>query len=617
MAERSSTSQFVPKGMRVTAERLAAFTRNRFKIENAGSNDAMPGQIITVTLPSNTLVDLHSLKMHGRFQAIGGGIMAKGESATDKFDDDEIDSFSIKPGPPDDFHQLVSRMTVSANGTAIQQGCIEYNTVHKVKSLLDRPKPQQATVDNSIGAYAATRPTPASSKATLIYSPKNEAGKQAAKIGDKLGTHTLLATDFFESTGRTYTLNKANGATTSNHTNVQGNVEGISKIANLTNGENGVGLDTKDFTLYDWRGFFKECSVRYLPTDLVGAVQIQLTLAGAEILPWVGRESNGGLVIGDHVALYGLQQNGVGKADTGVRAPSYKLNDLYWTIDTISVDQAYGDMLRGKIAQNGYISLLFKEYYTFSKSAWDGDSDQHRFSLSAGSLDKVYSVIRDSKYNIENHPIKSWGSGDHSGYTPMMEFICPSLPYWNYGFPYHHGVADSVVAQSNYAMRPSWHFDVDGDASTKMRYNYKINSVMHPQYDCGARDAIWDCSYGHDNVNGPNAGNQIASRGAWFEHCAIFPCLLNLTDGPLQLMSGYDSRGHSSFIEFNIDGIALKNYKKLTYNKLQGPGSGKATIGLMADIDSASCYEKLTTTSIVETTSELRVGAGLSLVVAR
>ena len=76
MAE-SGKSQFVPKGMRVTAERLAAFTRNRFRIENAGSNVAFPGQIITVTLPSNTLVDLHSLKMHGTFTARGGGMKAQ------------------------------------------------------------------------------------------------------------------------------------------------------------------------------------------------------------------------------------------------------------------------------------------------------------------------------------------------------------------------------------------------------------------------------------------------------------------------------------------------------------------------------------------------------------
>ena len=67
-------SQFVPKGMRVMAERLGAFTRNRFRIENAGSNTCLPGQIITVTLPSNTLVDLHSLRMHGEFQALGGGM---------------------------------------------------------------------------------------------------------------------------------------------------------------------------------------------------------------------------------------------------------------------------------------------------------------------------------------------------------------------------------------------------------------------------------------------------------------------------------------------------------------------------------------------------------------
>ena len=67
----SERSQFVPQGLRVMAERLAAFHRNRFRIENAGANMAQPGQTITVTLPSNTLVDLHSFKMHARLQTAG------------------------------------------------------------------------------------------------------------------------------------------------------------------------------------------------------------------------------------------------------------------------------------------------------------------------------------------------------------------------------------------------------------------------------------------------------------------------------------------------------------------------------------------------------------------
>ena len=631
-------SQFVPKGMRVTAERLAAFTRNRFRIENAGSNSALPGQIITVTLPSNTLVDLHSLKMHGTFTARGGGSKAQPKdveayAVDDKFADGNVQSFSVKPAPPEDMHQLISRMTISANGTAIQQGCIEYNTVHKLKSILDRPQPQRQTVDNAIG-FAGTYPKSATKEADLVDTTPQGPGVRVAHYyglnnGEYLPT-TGIDTFFDANDGEDGLPSEGtsgeriiNGSGELYTTSVKGRMVGRLEKITPSREEYLNGLDSRDFTLYDWRGFCKESSVRYLPTDLVGAMQIQLTLAGPEVLGWFGRGQKGLLLEGDYRGLHGRDGAGkynnvdVYKSEPGIKPASYQIDDIYWTVDTISVDQAYGDMLRGKIAQYGYISLLFKEYYTFFKSGWQTKNDQHRFSLAAGSMDKVYSVLRDADYNrgcrqAHTHLYEL----DHC-YSPMFRFICPSLlDKHNYGVPYVPTLLKNIAGETlpvgtvtaAYPPRPSWHFDRD----TNMSFNYKVNSVMHPQYECHERDAIWDTAYGQDNVNGPNAGNQIESRAAWFEHKAIFPLNLNLTDGPLQLMSGYDSRGHSSFVEFNINGLThgcMDSDCTNNYQYTMKPGGGEDDLAMFP--------HGLTTTTIVETTSELRVGAGLSLAVAR
>ena len=71
-------------------------------------------------------------------------------------------------------------------------------------------------------------------------------------------------------------------------------------------------------------------------------------------------------------------------------------------------------------------------------------------------------------------------------------------------------------------------------------------------------------------------------------------------------MSGYDSRGHSSFIEFNISGLHPTNYYKM---KLNAAGT--------AYDEAEPAITNLTTTSVLETSSELRVGQGLSLAVSR
>lgn len=635
MAE-SGKSQFVPKGMRVTAERLAAFTRNRFRIENAGSNSALPGQIITVTLPSNTLVDLHSLKMHGTFQARGGGIQCKPKGDGDtslsetSFNANVPEAFAVKPVPPEDMHQLISRMTVSANGTAIQQGCIEYNTVHKVKSTLDRPKNQRETVDNAIG-FADSHPVHATNLRSLeirqvdnpSVRPLQEYGEHGTTSGKQTSIPTTTLTAWFDDDGTPRSGNAAFQISGDNATNYSSTIEertlGNPHGADLSAGEKLVGLDRRDFTLYDWRGFCKESSVRYLPTDLVGALQLQITLAGPEVMCWFGRHHKGVLTVGDYRALHGTGQTSQYdmKLQSGVLPASYEISNIYWTVDTISVDQAYGDMLRGKIAQYGYISLLFKEYYTFFKSGWRGKNENHRFSLAAGSMDRMYTVLRNAKYNHGTQQAHQHQYENNQCYSPMFQFVCPSLttPH-NYGLPFDVGSTVKGYTQA-YPPRPPWHFNTDTD----MNFNYKVNSVMHPQYECSERDAIWDCCYGHDLVDGPNAGNQIESRAQWFEEKAIFPLNLNLTDGPLQLMSGYDSRGHSSFVEFNINGLTfgcedddcMNNYKYMS----------DTSTGL--DFTTRDDKQKakamfpagLTTTTIVETTSELRIGAGLSLAVAR
>ena len=614
MAEQS---QFVPKGMRVMAERLGAFTRNRFRIENAGSNTALPGQIVTVTLPSNTLVDLHSLRMHGRFQAIGGGTAARFDGAKADFDHHRTETFSLKPVPPEDMHQLISRMTVSANGTAIQQGCMEYNTVHAIKSRLDATPEHVENIKSTITPM--TRPQPALNKDTLRYTPKPGKQDVLLAIDDTMRLEpreTVEEGDFFNLDLKTQDDRVPFAKVDmTNYTNMGGDANAIASTNPSSEIVYGPGLDTVDFQLWDWRGYLSESSVRYLPTDLVGAIQIQLTLSDANILPIMGRGEKGVLLVGDHLALYG------GTDEKGVRHQllqnfSYRLTNIYWTVDVLSVDGPYGDMLRGKIASNGYISLLFKEYYVFHKSGNDATSEQHRFSLSTGSMDRIYTVIRRDDYMSTNHPVTIDGLLDNPDhlYTPAFEFIMPALPYHNYGGQWwHNTLPDGDGTNLNYKLwqhvgRPNWHYDQEHS----LLYDYKINSVMHPQYQASMRDAVWDCSYMFDKcLAEKQRGNMIMNRQHWWEKTAILPCVLNLTDGPLQLMSGYDSRGHSSFVEVNINGLDLDNYVKASSTV------GGSEYNELATYTTVRKYPKFATTSVVETTAELRIGAGLSLVIAR
>ena len=109
----------------------------------------------------------------------------------------------------------------------------------------------------------------------------------------------------------------------------------------------------------------------------MGSIQTQITWAGPEVL----------IARGD--------QNGLGNGHTAneqaliaQHTPNYTVESLYATIDTISIDQLYGDLLRKRLSETGYISILMKEYYTFQQSGINTTAASMRFALSSGSIDR-------------------------------------------------------------------------------------------------------------------------------------------------------------------------------------------------------------------------------------
>lgn len=620
----TGSSQFVPKGMRVMAERLAAFTRNRFRIENAGSNEAKPGQTFTVTLPSNTLVDLHSLRCHATFETSGG---AQLRFLNHNGNDSNGKDISVRPGRPLDYHELIQRMTVSANGTAIQQGVNEYGTVSRIKTLHEKPRPHMDTTDSTIGL---TNMKPSATPAIACTSNGEDKYQSdfyayhANPLFDQ-GEYKLL--DHLQGNVENFFSGSTSSGVPNGYGHWLDNPSGrVGKYHDDKPKESGLGHVSDDLVLYDWRGFLKESSVRYLSTDLVGAIQIQITLASSDVLPWVGSGPSGMLRNAEYNALY--DPNGEYRKQPWVANPSYQLRNIYWTIDTLSVDQAYGDMLRGKIAEFGHIAVLFKEYYIFNQASQALESSlSQRFSLSAGSMDKIYTVLRDSKYNTQPLP-QVYGMGQtryrRNSFSPNMKFICPSLESFKEGTPFYNDQANATVNGARTLLnigtaaiidggrfRPEEHANSDG----LMTYTYKINSVQHPQYEATARDAMFDISYGSDKIDEPRAGNQVQTRLDWFEGNAVFPCILNLTDGPLQLMSGYDSRGHSSFIEFNVKNLQADKY---TYAHMDKNDEIIDVTHKITSLKPATPqHSALSITSVIETTAELRIGAGLSMAIAR
>lgn len=298
-----------------------------------------------------------------------------------------------------------------------------------------------------------------------------------------------------------------------------------------------------------WYGFLGERSTRFLPTDILGAIQIRITLAENAVL-------SPHLV---NVASSGLSWT----SDVGSNASiQYEVSEMYFTVDTISVDPIYAAAMRDMLSRNEFVPLNFKEYYTFSLDGQSGTKYTNRFSLAATSIDKMYAVQRDSDYNKVGLKCTDLGTATttetgHSGdrYVPKY-----------FTFP----VYDSKT----------------GGKNGTFRYQWAINNVNHPQYLARANEAMVDLSYMNDKNGDNSMGHLVTSPTAFKEAQGVVGLTLCHPDQPLSVQSGYNSHGINSTISYSAQGL-----------------SNLPTDGIQSLV-------------VVETTAQLRIAAGKSLAVA-
>ena len=301
-------------------------------------------------------------------------------------------------------------------------------------------------------------------------------------------------------------------------------------------------IDDETMIFSDFAGFLGSSSCKYLPTDLLGQIQVRITLAGAEVL------SNRG------TAGIGAALNLAEGTLINTTPVTYSVSNIYFTVDTIAVSPVYGEMLRSRIMSQGYIPILYKEWYTYGQGSITTTSYSTRFALSSGSIDRLYAVQRKAQYSARtNQGVK------------MTDVV----------------FGDSLCAE--YFNFESFDSSVKKDGT--LNYVWNINNVQIPQFRAHCSNAMFDLAYGWAKHTG-HLGNLVCSRDQWHDNCAVFTCILNLPEEPVSLMSGYDSRGSNSQFSFDVAGLDLL---------------GQSAIHSFV---------------IAECTQELRVGAGLSLAVS-
>ena len=300
----------------------------------------------------------------------------------------------------------------------------------------------------------------------------------------------------------------------------------------------------------EWCGFLGETATRYLPMDLLGQLQVRITLAPASVL-----------IPKQEAVAIGTNFNHA-EARAGASQVTYSVSNMYFTVDSVSVDDMYNQMLRERLSTEEFIPLNYKEYYSFSLDGISTNSHTTRFSLSATSIDRMYATFRDSNFQttgIRGHSMTA---------STFSETGCSNaLRFRSYN--------DSNTKQGSFS------------------YQWSVNNVKMPQYRAGVMDALFDLAYTNDKVHDGSPGNMVTSLAQYNDGMFVLPLTLCHPGEGLNVQSGYNSKGINTMLTLEIQG--------------QTPPTASADSG---ETNALSSYV------LVETTAQLRIGLGKNLGVA-
>ena len=328
-----------------------------------------------------------------------------------------------------------------------------------------------------------------------------------------------------------------------NHAQIYGDVATV----NAFGGTSGFG-EKASLVIDQWAGFLNQVSTRFLPTSLLGQIQIRMTLASDAVLSG---------------CTASLNATELSNAAIGT-APVYILSNMYFTVDSIVVPDAYNQLLRNQLSSS-VLPLNYNEYYTFSAPNADGTSLSNRFNLASGCIDKISAVNRDTGYN-------TFGSAIDLAIDTSMISTIAAIDNKLVG-KYFASYSNKLLTDRD---------SVDGT----LRYNFTVNNVQYPQYEARNSDAMADVAYTCDKVGVKTEGHLITSPTAFCRGQALYTLQLNHPGMGLRCQSGYNSRGINSTFGFSMKGLE--------------PGSTAKKESLV----------------IVTTTAQMRIASGRSLAIS-
>lgn len=145
----------IPDSVTYAVGKMAGFNVNRFKLESNGASTAGPNSILTFNMPSNAILDMKSLKFHFDISTTS----------------DASSTNAIYAKLPADTSSLIQQVEVYCGGQQISGGFQEFNTVSKVKRIINTSRDRDGSVNGAL-SHGVISDTDAVESVSVVFKPE-------------------------------------------------------------------------------------------------------------------------------------------------------------------------------------------------------------------------------------------------------------------------------------------------------------------------------------------------------------------------------------------------------------------------------------------------------------
>ena len=284
----------------------------------------------------------------------------------------------------------------------------------------------------------------------------------------------------------------------------------------------------------DWEGFLGTASPDIIDTGLFPQITIEITLADNVVLPAMAFTATTALALATTNTTGGIAQ--VSAAGT----PSYSMDNITMQVEVIGMASSVLDeVVAQRVSQVGYLSIPFKNYFSFSSS----HSATSRFNVNSSSFDRLWIAFRDSAGGATSAAVPVSGYKLAGAFTSSASGSYTSTALLDVGKPQYDVGGSLDTNKEKYVARAFNFVEPLLSGQTVSNYQLQINSANYPAYKLTVPEAYALTMNSIDIYDKTRVMSLDQYRDNYFVQCYRF-CLPGDSYG--RLLSGLDTRATSA-----------------------------------------------------------------------